>query len=39
MIYDDFMIKKIVKNAVSLINERDESTEIVITVYDDIGPS
>jgi hypothetical protein len=29
----------IVKNGASLITERDESAEIVITVYDDIGLS
>jgi hypothetical protein len=34
--YDE---KTIVKNGASLINEHDEFTEIVTTVYDDIGPS
>jgi hypothetical protein len=29
----------IVKNGASLMIEHDEFTEIVITVYDDIGPS
>jgi hypothetical protein len=34
--YDE---KIIVKNGASLMIEHDEFTEIVITVYDDIGPS
>jgi hypothetical protein len=29
----------IVKNGASLINEYDESVEIIIIVYDDIRPS
>jgi hypothetical protein len=31
--------KIIVKNGPSLMTKRDDPTEIVITVYDDIGPS
>jgi hypothetical protein len=34
--YDE---KIIIKNGASLMTERDDRTEIVITVYDDIGPS
>jgi hypothetical protein len=34
--YDE---KIIVKNGASLMTERDDSREIVITVYDDFGPS
>jgi hypothetical protein len=34
--YDE---KIIVTNGASLMTERDDPTEIVITVYDDIGPS
>jgi hypothetical protein len=34
--YDE---KMVVKNGASLMTERDDPTEIVITVYDDIGPS
>jgi hypothetical protein len=31
--------KIIVKNGASLMTERDDPIKIVITVYDDIGPS
>jgi hypothetical protein len=34
--YDE---KIIIKNGASLMTERDDPTEIVITVYDDIRPS
>jgi hypothetical protein len=34
--YDE---KIIIKNGASVMTERDDPTEIVITIYDDIGPS